>query len=320
MRVDESALDDVVARRLARILHRVGGEDPVADPPLDLRTVRDPRALHVPARHAAILAARAPAVTRFMRDPAAQDEDRRHPRPVDRRPGGDGPPRGRRHGLRARELLARHRGGAAAPRRRRARRRRALRPPARPAVRPPGPEAAALEHHRGALRGGRRQHHVRRAAARRRRDRGLRGLRAAVHAPVGDRDRRRRAAHDGGPRRGARGARARALARPAVAAQGRQRDLRAARAARHHREGPRRPRARGAGRSRLRGALLRPLGGGHRAPARQDGGARLHGPGDREDREGRGLRGPRRDHAGGRRRDGRPRRLRRRGRASRACR
>ena len=83
---------------------------------------------------------------------------------------------------------------------------------------------------------------------------------------------------------------------------------------RDHREGRRRPRGRLRGGRRLRRALVRALGGRHRAAARAHARARLPRPRDREDREGRGLRRPRRDHRGLRRRDGRPRRLRRRGR------
>ena len=66
-----------------------------------------------------------------------------------------------------------------------------------------------------------------------------------------------------------RGRRARGLAGPAVGPQGRQRHLRAARAAGDHREGPRRPRRRRRARRRLRRALVRALGRRRRAAARR---------------------------------------------------
>ena len=88
---------------------------------------------------------------------------------------------------------------------------------------------------------------------------------------------------------------ARAVARAAVRAQGRQRHLRAPGAAGDHREGRRRPRARGRARRRLRRALVRALGRRPRAAARAARRARLGRARDRQDREGRGLRAARRD-------------------------
>ena len=90
--------------------------------------------------------------------------------------------------------------------------------------------------------------------------------------------------------------RPRRLPRPAGAAQGHQRDLRPPGAARDHREGPRRSRARGGAGRGLHRAVVRALGGRHRAAAQALARPWLARPADRQDREDRGARGAGRDH------------------------
>ena len=105
-------------------------------------------------------------------------------------------------------------------------------------------------------------------------------VRGARDRALGDRDRRRRAAVRGRvPSQGDEVVGARRLAGAAGAAQGHQRDVRAAGAAGDHREGRRRPCAGRRARRRLHRAVVRALGGGHRAAALAGERVRLDAPG-----------------------------------------